>query len=180
MPLCLGGHVAALVHRERSGFSSKAQPTSERGFARSQPGGRRIHQRPGKWSTERRLLQPSGLEIEAFSPGAKTAPVDPGTRAVVHDGLRPMCDPSGLLAELAAACGASDRPRSEGESRFLCGQVAGPPNSPSPSLLPLTRGTLASGLCRLTFEALMGGSSPGDRASTEAPAYYPAGREVGK
>jgi hypothetical protein len=35
-------------------------------------------------------------------------------------------------------------------------------------------------LCRLTFEALMGGSSPGDRASTEAPAYYPAGREVGK
>ena len=33
-----------------------------------------------------------------------TAPVDPGTRRVVEDGLRVVHDPRGLLAALLSAC----------------------------------------------------------------------------
>jgi predicted nucleotidyltransferase len=65
--------------------------------------------RTGEWGAieERRLLLPSGLEIEVglgLPSWADTAPVDPGTRAVVRDGLRALFDPRGLLAKLVAAC----------------------------------------------------------------------------
>jgi hypothetical protein len=58
---------------------------------------------------ERRLVLPSGLEIEVGvgNPSWAATPVDPGTKAVVRDGLFALYDPSGLLAELAAACGES-------------------------------------------------------------------------
>jgi predicted nucleotidyltransferase len=65
--------------------------------------------RKAEWGAiaERRLRLPSGLEIElGVGPPswAWTAPVDAGTRAVVRDGLWPVFDPCGLLAELTAAC----------------------------------------------------------------------------
>ena len=65
--------------------------------------------RTGEWGVieERRLLLPSGLEIEVgIGPPywANTAPVDPGTCAVVRDGLTSVFDPRGLLADLIAAC----------------------------------------------------------------------------
>jgi predicted nucleotidyltransferase len=65
--------------------------------------------RTGDWGAiaERRLGLRSGLEIEVgvgLPSWADTAPVDPGTRAVVRDGLRPLFDPRGLLAKLVAAC----------------------------------------------------------------------------
>ena len=65
--------------------------------------------RTGEWGMieERRLLLPSGLEIEVgIGPPswANTAPVDPGTCAVVRDGLTSVFDPRGLLADLIAAC----------------------------------------------------------------------------
>ena len=65
--------------------------------------------RTGDWGVieERRLLLPSGLEIEVGigSPAwAHTAPVDPGTRAVVCNGLTPIFDPQDVLADLVAAC----------------------------------------------------------------------------
>jgi uncharacterized protein len=65
--------------------------------------------RTGDWGAiaERRFVLRSGLEIE-FGVGrpswADTAPMDPGTRAVVRNGLRPVFDPRGLLAKLAAVC----------------------------------------------------------------------------
>jgi predicted nucleotidyltransferase len=63
----------------------------------------------GDWGAiiERRLLLPSGLEVEVgvgLPSWAGTAPVDPGTRRVVREGLRVVYDPHGLLAALAAAC----------------------------------------------------------------------------
>ncbi len=66
--------------------------------------------RDGDWGAirERRLLLPSGLELEVGvgrPSWAATEPVDPGTRRVVRDGLRPLHDPRGLLRALAAACG---------------------------------------------------------------------------
>lgn len=65
--------------------------------------------RTGDWGAivERRLRLPSGLEVEVGfgrPSWAAAAPVDPGTRRVVRDGLRPLFDPDGLLRELAAAC----------------------------------------------------------------------------
>jgi hypothetical protein len=65
--------------------------------------------RTGDWGAiiERRLLLPSGLEVEVgvgLPSWAETAPVDPGTRRVVRGGLREVYDPHGLLAALAAAC----------------------------------------------------------------------------
>jgi uncharacterized protein len=65
--------------------------------------------RTGDWGAiaERRLVLRSGLEVEVgvgLPSWAETAPVDPGTRAVVRDGFRPVFDPHGLLAELAAVC----------------------------------------------------------------------------
>jgi predicted nucleotidyltransferase len=65
--------------------------------------------RTGDWGaiTERRLRLRSGLEVEVgvgLPSWAETAPVDPGTRAVVREGFRPVFDPHGLLAELAAVC----------------------------------------------------------------------------
>jgi predicted nucleotidyltransferase len=68
--------------------------------------------RTGDWGEieERRLILPSGLEIEVgigHPSWADSAPVDPGTKAVVREGLRAVYDPQGLLAELAAACGKS-------------------------------------------------------------------------
>jgi predicted nucleotidyltransferase len=57
--------------------------------------------------TERRLRLPSGLELElgvAPPEWASTDPLDPGTRAVVSDGMRILHDPDQLLAKLAAAC----------------------------------------------------------------------------
>lgn len=56
--------------------------------------------------TERRVRLPSGLHVE-FGIGplswASTAPVDPGTRRVVSEGLLILHDPDGLLARLQAA-----------------------------------------------------------------------------
>jgi predicted nucleotidyltransferase len=65
--------------------------------------------RTGDWGeiVERRLILPSGLEIEVgigHPSWADSAPVDPGTKAVVRNGLCAVYDPRGLLAELAAAC----------------------------------------------------------------------------
>lgn len=55
---------------------------------------------------ERRVRLPSGLEIE-FGIGAPSwanaDPLDPGTRAVIRDGLRVLHDPDGLLAAALAA-----------------------------------------------------------------------------
>ena len=55
--------------------------------------------------TERRLVLPSGLEIDLGIAAASwaTAPVDAGTRRVVTDGIRVVLDPYGLLANLLAA-----------------------------------------------------------------------------
>lgn len=65
--------------------------------------------RTAEWGTilERRLLLPSGLDVEVgVGPPswAETSPVDPGTRRVVRDGLRALHDPGGLLAALVSAC----------------------------------------------------------------------------
>lgn len=65
--------------------------------------------RTGDWGgvVERRLLLPSGLEVEVgigLPAWAETSPVDPGTRRVVRDGLRALHDPRGLLAALTSAC----------------------------------------------------------------------------
>ena len=57
--------------------------------------------------TERRLLLPSGLEVEVgvvLPLWAATDPVDAGTRRVVAEGFRILYDPEGRLATLAAAC----------------------------------------------------------------------------
>ncbi|WP_244179068.1 nucleotidyltransferase domain-containing protein [Streptomyces rubellomurinus] len=57
--------------------------------------------------TERRYSMASGLEVEVGTGSptwAKTDPVDPGTRRVVTDGARVLHDPSGILADLLAAC----------------------------------------------------------------------------
>jgi uncharacterized protein len=57
--------------------------------------------------TERRLLLPSGLEVEVgvvLPLWAATDPVDPGTRRVVTDCMRILHDPEGRFAALAAAC----------------------------------------------------------------------------
>ena len=56
---------------------------------------------------ERRLLLPSGLELEVGfgrPSWSATAPVDAGTRRVVRDGIRVLHDPQGLLAALVSAC----------------------------------------------------------------------------
>jgi hypothetical protein len=57
--------------------------------------------------TERRLLLPSGLEVEVgvvLPLWASTDPVDAGTRRVVTDGMRILYDPDHRFAALAAAC----------------------------------------------------------------------------
>jgi predicted nucleotidyltransferase len=57
--------------------------------------------------TERRLLLPSGLEVEVgvgLPSWADTDPLDPGTKRVVVEGFRILHDPHGLLAALARAC----------------------------------------------------------------------------
>jgi hypothetical protein len=66
--------------------------------------------RTRRWGavTERRLRLRSGLHVEVgvTGPGwASVAPVEPGTRRVVTDGLRILHDPGGLLGALAHACG---------------------------------------------------------------------------
>jgi RimJ/RimL family protein N-acetyltransferase/predicted nucleotidyltransferase len=56
---------------------------------------------------ERRLLLPSGLELEvgvAPTSWAATNPVDAGTRHVIGAGVRVLHDPDGLLQRLVAAC----------------------------------------------------------------------------
>lgn len=59
--------------------------------------------------TERRIRLESGLEVEfgfATPAWAAVDPVDPGTRRVVGDGMRPLHDPGGRLARLIAeVCG---------------------------------------------------------------------------
>jgi hypothetical protein len=55
--------------------------------------------------TERRVLMPSGLEVEvgiAAPSWAAVDPVDAGTQQVVTDGVRVLYDPAGLLATLLA------------------------------------------------------------------------------
>ena len=55
---------------------------------------------------ERRVRLSSGLEIEFgfVAPSwATTDPVDPGTAAVVRDGVQSLYDPLGLIETLAAA-----------------------------------------------------------------------------
>lgn len=72
------------------------------------PGARLI--RTADWGPiiERRLLlRSSSLEVEVGvgrPSWAAALPVDPGTRKVVRGGFRPLFDPQGLLAALAAAC----------------------------------------------------------------------------
>ncbi|SBT40379.1 nucleotidyltransferase domain-containing protein [Micromonospora auratinigra] len=69
--------------------------------------------RTARWGPLReiRVRRPSGFEIElGVVPlsWAGTDPVDPGTHRVISDGHRVVHDPAGLLAALAAACGAAD------------------------------------------------------------------------
>lgn len=76
-------------------------------ISRLAPGAKLL--RTGDWGAiiERRLLLPSGLEVEigvGLPSWAETTPVDPGTRRVVRGGLRAVFDPHGLLSALAAAC----------------------------------------------------------------------------
>jgi uncharacterized protein len=71
------------------------------------PGGRLIRTRSWGVLVERRILLRSGLEIEmgVVRPSwAKTQPVDAGTKRAVRSGFRPILDPHGVLAALAAAC----------------------------------------------------------------------------
>jgi len=58
---------------------------------------------------ERRLVLPSGLEVEIdIGPlsWAQADPVDAGTRRVVTDGCHILYDPAGQLQRLIVACGA--------------------------------------------------------------------------
>lgn len=58
---------------------------------------------------ERRVAPPGAPEVEfgLVTPDwARTDPVDPGTARVVGDGLVPVHDPHGLLAQVVAAVGA--------------------------------------------------------------------------
>jgi len=58
---------------------------------------------------ERRIVLPSGLEVEVgIGPlsWAQIDPVDAGTRRVVTDGCRILHDPDGQLQRLLVACGA--------------------------------------------------------------------------
>ena len=71
------------------------------------PGADLIRTQDWKAITERRLALSSGLEIEVgvgVPSWASTDPVDPGTRRVVGAGLRPLYDPTELLAALIDAC----------------------------------------------------------------------------
>lgn len=57
--------------------------------------------------TERRLRRGDGLEIEVgigIPEWASLDPIDPGTRKVVTDGLRPLHDPDDLLLHIVTAC----------------------------------------------------------------------------
>jgi len=58
---------------------------------------------------ERRIVLPSGLEVEVgIGPlsWAQIDPVDAGTRRVITDGCRILHDPDGQLQRLLVACGA--------------------------------------------------------------------------
>ncbi len=71
------------------------------------PGGAALV-RTARWGSlvERRVLRPDGLEVEFgfVDPSwAEADPIDEGTARVIGDGHRIWYDPSGLLAELAAA-----------------------------------------------------------------------------
>jgi hypothetical protein len=70
--------------------------------------------RTRRWGklTERRVVGPSGLEIDvgiATPAWASTSPVDAGTANVVADGLVSLHDPDGLLHALVAAVRARGR-----------------------------------------------------------------------
>lgn len=70
------------------GFSPSAPVLEVHGVARS-------------W----RVLAESGVELEltlAFPEWARLDPIDPGTRRVLEDGIRPLVDKDGLLARLLA------------------------------------------------------------------------------
>jgi uncharacterized protein len=60
------------------------------------------------WSFHIALAQAPEMEF-GFAPRrwAETAPIDPGTRRVITDGCRILCDPEGLLAGLCAAIAAA-------------------------------------------------------------------------
>jgi hypothetical protein len=75
------------------------------GWAR-EIGGRSVGTRDWGAITERRLVLPSGLELDVGigrPAWARTDPPDPGTLSVVRDGITVLHDPDGLLAELTAA-----------------------------------------------------------------------------
>ncbi len=83
-----------------------AYATRERWIGELAPGAHLV--RTGDWGpiVERRLLLPSGLEVEVGigrPSWAGSSPVDPGTRRVVRDGLHALHDPQGLLAALVPA-----------------------------------------------------------------------------
>ena len=62
--------------------------------------------------TERRIVLPSGLEIEFGFAGrgwALAHPVEAGTARVLRDGCSPLFDPEGAIASLMAAVGAGPR-----------------------------------------------------------------------
>jgi predicted nucleotidyltransferase len=62
--------------------------------------------RPWGAVTESRLAMPSGLQVElgvAAPSWAATDPVNPGTARVASDGLIPLYDPEGMLADLLMA-----------------------------------------------------------------------------
>lgn len=63
--------------------------------------------------TSRRLVYPSGLEVEVGvgEPSwAATDPLDPGTAGLLDKGMRPVYDPDGLLDELAMAFAEREQP----------------------------------------------------------------------
>jgi uncharacterized protein len=69
----------------------------------------------GPLLTERRLLGPSGLEVDVglvTRAWANPDPVDEGTRAVVRNGMRILYDPEGTLTDFQQAC-LSTRPAGE-------------------------------------------------------------------
>ncbi|MGV1049711.1 MAG: nucleotidyltransferase domain-containing protein [Solirubrobacterales bacterium] len=76
-------------------------------WARELGGAGPVKTRPWGAITERRFALPGGLEVEVGvgrPSWASVAPLDPGTRRVAGDGLKPLHDPDGLLAALVERC----------------------------------------------------------------------------
>jgi uncharacterized protein len=84
---------------------------STEAWARELGGDRVTRTLPRGAVTERRFALPSGLEVDVGvgAPAwASVAPMDPGTRQVVGEGMRILHDPEGILALLAETVDAAD------------------------------------------------------------------------